>query len=210
MLMIIHFSVFSKKSTYAKMISIDPSSLLIIGSFKKQTSDPDFKVKLLMIDIFFLIISKEQPIQCENPFKYDELNQKNQFVRFTILNTWISSSTTWQSYFSFDLTCSFVRFFALRRFAWNHKDRFSANKLSELFCALFNSVSHTHAIWLENEMLRKSLFYKKNLINIFYLQRENRIVFPFILQFFFHFPFLSLLYLPLDNPWKMGTKHSYI
>lgn len=116
------FSNFSKKSTYAKMISIDPSSLLIIGSFKKQTVDPDFKVKLLMIHILFLIISKEQPIQCENLFKYDELNKKNKFVRFTILNTWICSSTTWQSYFSFDLTYSFVRFFAFPHFAWNHKD----------------------------------------------------------------------------------------
>lgn len=34
----------SKKSTYARMISIEPGSLLIIGSFKKQTVDPDFKV----------------------------------------------------------------------------------------------------------------------------------------------------------------------
>lgn len=38
------FLLFSKKSTYARMISIKPDSLLIIGSFKKQTVDPDFKV----------------------------------------------------------------------------------------------------------------------------------------------------------------------
>ncbi|XP_031621114.1 uncharacterized protein LOC116339402 [Contarinia nasturtii] len=35
-----------KKSTYAKMISSSPGSLLIIGSFKKQTVDPDFKLHL--------------------------------------------------------------------------------------------------------------------------------------------------------------------
>lgn len=73
----------------------------------------------------------------------------------------------------------------------------------------FVHCSHTHAIWLENKMSRKSLFYKKKLIKIFYLQRENRNVFPFILHFFFHFPFLSLLYLPLDNPrymkWGQNT-----
>lgn len=38
-----------KKSTYARMISIDPGAIMIIGSFKKQNVDPDFKVRLLFI-----------------------------------------------------------------------------------------------------------------------------------------------------------------
>lgn len=33
-----------KKSTYARMVNSEPDSLLIIGSFKKQAVDPDFKV----------------------------------------------------------------------------------------------------------------------------------------------------------------------
>lgn len=44
--------IFSKKSTYAKMISSEPGSLLIIGSFKKQTVDPDFKVDILYEKMF--------------------------------------------------------------------------------------------------------------------------------------------------------------
>lgn len=64
---------------------MDPGSLLIIGSFKKQTVDPDFKVKLLMIAIFSffsLFPSPKNPINsCELPFPiYDKLRRKSQFV----------------------------------------------------------------------------------------------------------------------------------
>lgn len=36
----------SKKSTYARMVCTEPGSLTITGSFKKQSVDPDFKVRI--------------------------------------------------------------------------------------------------------------------------------------------------------------------
>lgn len=36
--------IFSRTSTYGRMVAVDSGALLIIGSFKKRVPDPDFKV----------------------------------------------------------------------------------------------------------------------------------------------------------------------
>lgn len=122
------FLSFSKKSTYAKMINIDPGSLLIIGSFKKQSVDPDFKVKLSTFSFTFYqskcfggksewnCCTRNMYWNWKNANKFvDYLKRKKKSVRFRqTLSLW----------FSFGLIC----FLCASFYTWNHKNKLIANK----------------------------------------------------------------------------------